>query len=244
MKEEQWLLEEKYQGVASLEFEKDKARLAAGEPLAYVIGSIPFLGLTVHLDSKPLIPRPETEWWVEKMLEQIAAGSAGRACSFLDLCAGSGAIGCTVLNSLPHMIVSFGEIDPAHETTIRKNIRENKLDASRATIGIGDLFAPFQNQTFDFIASNPPYIPEKRALPKSVADFEPAQALFGGADGLAIIRRIAAELPHRLNPGGTAWIECDSEHVQAARDLFVAQGCTAEMRSDQYGISRFLVLSY
>src|SRR3989344_6569403 len=148
------------------------------EPEAYTIGWQPFMGLKIYLDSHPLIPRVETEWWTEQMLENL---KGARACSFedvsdrdggrhskfsaenyacpkadtpahlkfLDLCAGSGPIGCAALAKLPDVQVYFGEIDPAHEATILKNIRENNLDESRARIGIGDLFEPFGNMKFN-----------------------------------------------------------------------------------------------
>lgn len=161
---------------------------------------------------------------------------------FLDLCAGSGAIGYAALAQLPEAHVYFGEIDPAHEATIRKNIRENNLDASHASVHIGDLFEPFGDMRFDVIAANPPYIPSVRALDASVADHEPARALFAGNDGLDLLRRIAEELPRHLAPAGVAWIECDSAHAEAACALFTEQGLSAEIRTDHYGAPRFIVV--
>lgn len=232
------------------------------EPLAYQIGDQPFLGLTIYLDSRPLIPRPETEWWTEKLLSGqaeeksvVGLGLAARSATdfssarerqlkFLDLCAGSGAIGCAALARLPDAQVYFGELDPAHEATILKNIQKNKLDTSRAHIRIGDLFNPFDGVKFDVIAINPPYIPVGRKLPSSVADYEPAIALRSGADGLDLIRRIAIELPSHLKNDGVAWIECDSPSAETASELFRAQGLSAEIRTDQYGEQRFLVVSF
>ena len=288
-KDERWLLEEKYAGDRTSAFEVDRERLACGEPLGYVIGWQPFLGLKINLDSHPLIPRPETEWWTEQLLSSLLHPSPGggadpgasaarssmvipapkgscagicegeaergssqeeptrppnphcrKSLSFLDLCAGSGAIGCAALAKLPDARVYFGELDPAHEATIRKNIRENNLDASRADIRIGDLFEPFGNMTFDVIAANPPYIPAGRELPASVTGYEPALALTAGKDGLAVIRRIAHELPKRLAPGGVAWIECDSAHAAAACALFAEQGLAANVLADQYGTLRIV----
>ena len=243
-RDEKWLLEEKYGGTEKPEFAADKTRLAQGEPLAYIIGYEPFLGLRIYLDSHPLIPRPETEWWVESMLNTIIESGADQGFSFLDLCAGSGAIGCAVLARCHKAHVSFGEIDPTHRETIEKNIRENNLDLSQADIRLGDLFMPFGNQTFDFIAANPPYIPKKRMLDESVRDFEPGIALFGGEDGLSVIRTIAKELPLYLRSGGTAWIECDSAHAEAACALFSAEKLGAQIRTDQYGVPRFIVVSF
>lgn len=234
-RDEHWLLEEKYNGIKTTEFETDKIRLASGEPLAYVIGSQPFLGLTINLDSHPLIPRVETEWWTEQMLGKVRTSNV---LTFLDLCAGSGAIGCAALAKLSNVKVYFGEIDPAHKATIFKNIRENRLDEKRSDIRIGDLFEPFDDLRFDFIACNPPYIPESRPLDTSVTDYEPALALYAENDGLGIIRRIAAELPKRLKPGGEAWIECDSAHAAAACALFTDQGLFADILPDQYSVPR------
>lgn len=254
-KDERWLLDEKYHGEATSGFEADRERLASGEPLAYLIGWQPFLGLKIYLDSHPLIPRTETEWWIEELVTVMkkvwpseAKGpedflKGGNEFRFLDLCAGSGAIGCAALAKLPNAQVYFGEIDPAHEATILKNIRENNLDKSRAHIYIGDLFEPFDSMKFDVIAANPPYIPNERVLDTSVVDYEPSLALFAGADGLDLIRRIAAELSKHLAPGGEAWIEIDTPAAAAAAALFTDQGFVAEIRNDQYGAPRTIVIT-
>ena len=215
--------------------------METNEPLAYTIGDQPFLGLTIYLDSHPLIPRPETEYWTEQMLSEVRTSDV---LTFLDLCAGSGAIGCAIFKNIPNAQVYFGEIDPSHEATILKNIRENSLDEARAHIGIGDLFEPFGDIQFDVIAANPPYIPIGRELPASVANYEPALALRAGPDGLDITRRIANELPHHLKTGGQAWIECDTANINEAAVLFQQQGFHTEIRTDQYGAPRILVVSF
>jgi release factor glutamine methyltransferase len=257
-KDVQWLLEEKYGGKTSTEFEADVLRLLQGEPLAYVIGWQPFLGLTIHLDSRPLIPRPETEWWTEQMLSELAgkktavrlglaAPSAddffpASGTTILDLCAGSGAIGCAALSRLPQAKVYFGELDAAHKPTIEKNILENGLDSRRAEIRIGDLFEPLPER-FDIIAVNPPYIPLDRTLPDSVTAYEPPHALYSGQYGLDLIQRIAVELPQHLTPNGEAWIECDSAHAKEACALFSRQDLRARLCTDQYGKDRYIVVS-
>ncbi len=241
-KDERWLLDEKYGGHETAEYEEDKKRLAQGEPVAYVIGWQSFLGLKIYLDSKPLIPRPETEWWTEQLLTHVGRGTSYMR--FLDLCAGSGAIGCAALARLPNAHVYFGEIDPAHEQTILKNIRENNLDESHAFVHIGDLFVPFGDMKFNVVAVNPPYIPTDRVLPASVTDYEPALALLAGKDGLDFIRRIAIELPKYLAKSGVAWIECDHGHAEDARALFETHDFHAEIRTDQYGVPRIVVVSF
>ncbi len=239
---EKWLLEEKYDGREASEYEADKERLASGEPIGYVIGWQPFLGLKIYLDSRPLIPRPETEWWTEQLLAHVGRTTSNMR--FLDLCSGSGAIGCAALKYLPNAQVYFGEIEHAHEATILKNIRKNNLDESRVHICIGDLFKPFGDMKFDIIATNPPYVPAARALPTSVADYEPVKALYAGADGLDVICRIPKELPQYLNKSGEAWVECDSPTAETARALFTSQGLLSEIRTDQYGKPRTIVVSF
>ena len=256
-RDERLLLDEKYGGLRTPAYEADRERLA------YVIGWQPFLGLKIYLDSKPLIPRPETEWWTEQLMSAISGtlhrstDRAGRTFSaendsvpgnrthelhFLDLCAGSGAIGCAPLARLPNAQVYFGELDPAHEAIIRKNIRENGLDSSRADVRIGDLFEPFAGMQFDIIAANPPYVPANQVLPSSVAEYEPSGALYAGDDGLAVIRRIAKDLPKHLATGGVAWIECDTSHAEAVCALFARQGLPAAIRTDQYDKPRIIVV--
>jgi release factor glutamine methyltransferase len=240
------LIRDKYEGTAApAELQADLARLAAGEPLAYVNGWLPVLALKIWLDSKPLIPRPETEWWTELLIAHLKERYGNRPFRLLDLCAGSGAIGLSVLSQCPNALVSFGELIPEHVEDIRTNIRKNNLDANRADIRVGDLFAAFAAQgptQFDIIVSNPPYIPSSRELPKSVTAHEPATALFAGADGLDLIRSIVTHSPVHLFPDGELWVECDIENAEETVDLAREHGATnAELRTDAYGRPRLVV---
>ncbi len=230
------LIRDKYAGDRSVDLSRDLARLSEGEPLAYVIGWVPFLGLKINLNSHPLIPRPETEWWTEQLIEQLK----DRTLRVLDLCAGSGAIGLSILAKIPGAHVSFGELMEEHVEQIRKNLELNGLDASRADIQAGDLFEPFAGETFDLIVTNPPYIPEGRDLPESVLEYEPEEALYSGADGLELVRSIAKEAPVHLTPGGELWIEADVENIEEAATLVK----NPEIRTDPYGRPRLLVGHY
>ncbi len=238
-REATWLLRDKYHNVKCLEYETDLKRLAAGEPLGYVIGWVPFCGLIITLDSRPLIPRPETEWWTEKMIANELRKNTG-GLQVLDLCAGSGAIGCAVLRAYPNAHVTFSDNDKAHEATIRTNIATNKINPRCAHIITGDLFDALESKTFDLIAINPPYIPEHRKLPHEVNHYEPHKALYSGSDGLAITARIAKRLRTHLNRCGRVWIEVDSEYAKQAQKLFTDEGFTAELHTDPYGRPRVL----
>ncbi|MEK9184347.1 MAG: peptide chain release factor N(5)-glutamine methyltransferase [Patescibacteria group bacterium] len=239
------LVRDKYNGDTTADISADVGRLAAGEPLAYVIGWIPFLGLAIHLDSRPLIPRPETESWAETLVEKLQKRFGDRPFTLLDLCAGSGAIGLLVLARFPNTKVSFGELELPHIDLIKKNIEANGLDPSRAIIRRGNLLAPFVGERFDFIVTNPPYIPSGRTLDDTVLDYEPTIALFAGERGLDLIERIAREAPRHLNASGELWMECDIDNIEEARNLVLEGGAIrADIRTDQYGRPRTLVGYY
>lgn len=230
------LLRDKYDGQPIVEFKQDLARLLHGEPLAYVIGWIPFLGLKVHLDSHPLIPRPETEWWTELLCAHLK--ERAHPLRVLDLCAGSGAIGLSILSQIPDSSVSFAELSPLHSALIGMNLEMNTLDATRADIRSGDLFASFANEKFTIIATNPPYIPSERVLEESVLTYEPKDALFAGADGLDIIRRIIRDAPKHLFPGGEMWMECDIDNIEETAELMRVHFHDVVIHTDPYGRPR------
>ncbi len=246
-REQVWLLEEKYGGEKNFAFFADVELLAAGEPLAYIIGHIPFLDTTIHLDSKPLIPRPETEYWVERAIEAVAARAkrAPQPLRILDLCAGSGCIGVAVLKALPMVRVDFCEIDAHHHATIEKNIRENGINPMRAHIFGDNLFEEIAEQ-YDYILTNPPYIdPEKRTrVEESVLAHEPHNALFGGKSGLALIERIIKEAPAHLTEQGALYIEHEPEQSDAVCGIAADAGfASCSPCPDQYGCMRFSLLA-
>lgn len=236
------LVRDKYNGDRSTDLTQDIERLRSGEPLAYVIGSIPFLGLSIRLDSYPLIPRPETEWWTEELAKHLAERFQDAPVQILDLCAGSGAIGLALLARLTQAHVSFAELSPLHAALIAVNLDENGIDSGRADIRSGDLFTPFEGTRFNVIASNPPYVPSGRTLDRGVTDFEPSEALYAGEDGLDVIRRIARTAAKHLLPQGEVWLECDIDNVQVASDLLIGGGADHTLiRSDLYGRPRIVV---
>jgi len=222
-------------------FLTDCARLNSGEPLAYVIGSIPFLNTKIFLDSHPLIPRTETELWVEKVIleMQSARGLASGRLDVLDLCAGSGCIGVAVLSAVPMARVDFAEIDPCHHPTILKNILENNIDPSRARIFGGDLFTQCTT-VYDYILTNPPYIdPTLNRTEHSVKKYEPSIALYGGENGMEIIERIIYESPKFLTKDGTLVIEHEPEQTSQIHELAKPRDFASRTFPDQYGVERY-----
>lgn len=243
-KERAWLLQEKYAGVETPAFADDLLLLAAGVPLAYVIGHVPFLSASIDLSHKPLIPRVETEHWVAETIAELRARDRAPQ-TILDLFSGSGCIGVALAQAFPGASVHFAEYDASLIPNIEENIRRNIADPERIKVFQSDIFSNVHDR-YDMITANPPYIPESRrnALDASVTDFEPHQALFGGEDGLAFIRPLIAEAPQFLNPGGSLFIEFDSAQKDVIEDLARASEAWREIRfiRDQYDAWRAVEL--
>ncbi len=241
-RDEEWLLREKYNGEKTEGFFVDCERLQAGEPLAYLIGSIPFLNTTIFLDSKPLIPRTETEFWVEKIITGIKK-LPDQNLHILDLCAGSGCIGVAVLIELPMTHVDFCEIDVRHHPTIQKNISQNSINPSRTHILAGNLFEDV-TQKYDYILTNPPYIDASlNRTDESVKAHEPALALYGGTNGMEIIKPILEEAPAFLTENGTVIIEHEPEQSEVIHAHAKPCGFACTTHEDQFGTERYTVCS-
>ena len=238
------LIRDKYEGDETANIEEDLERLQNEEPLAYVIGWIPFLGLRIDLSSRPLIPRPETEWWTEKLCAHLRAKFADAPFTFLDLCSGSGAIGLAIAKQFPNAHVTLSDVDASHKASIEHSIELNGLSNEAITLGSGDLFQNLQEARFNVIAANPPYIPDTRALPRSVTAFEPSLALYSGSDGLELIERITKEVSDHLHAHGELWLECDIAHSKEVAELLSATGADSTIHEDQYGRPRFVVSYY
>lgn len=244
----EWLLKEKYGGEKSEAFFADCKRLALGEPLAYVIGWVSFLNCKIWLDSRPLIPRSETEFWVEEAIKVIKGGATmtlgfgAKPLHVLDLCAGSGCVGVAVAKALPDAFVDFSEIDEKHLPTIKKNLQENKIKNEHCIIAHADLFNE-STGTYDFILSNPPYIDETlERTEAAVKEHEPYVALFGGVDGMEIITKIIEQSPAHLNHGGQLWIEHEPEQSEAIKNLAGYHSFSVTTHKDQYGVERYSIL--
>ncbi|PJB50053.1 MAG: hypothetical protein CO102_02125 [Candidatus Brennerbacteria bacterium CG_4_9_14_3_um_filter_43_9] len=210
-KETQWLLKEKYHGEASLVFQRDVQRLQAGEPIDYVIGWKDFLGCAIDLSRRPLIPRPETEYWVERVGKEIRAKK--RRVRVLDLFAGSGCIGIALLKYCPKQVAhcDFGEKDASLCKQIASNCKLNAVAKKSYRIIQSDVFSRITGM-YDYICANPPYIAKtkQRRVQKSVLQYEPPRALFAGNDGLAIVKRFLKYASKFLNARGSIVMEFDS----------------------------------
>jgi len=200
-----------------------KERLC-GKPLAYILGSWSFYGLTFKVTPDVLIPRIDTEVLVDTALSILSkAPSSGR---ILDLCSGSGCIGCTIACEADAAHVVMGDIS----TGALAVSRENAL-----LLGVGDrcsfvlcnaLEPPKGLGMFDMILCNPPYIPsgDLEGLDTSVKDYEPGSALDGGSDGLMFYRTVSRLWSKILNPGGYLLFEAGIGQSESIKDIMQKSG--------------------
>lgn len=235
-----WLLTEKYLGVKSPAYGADLERLARGEPIAYVIGWIPFLRARIKLDHHPLIPRPETEYWSEEAFRFITRMHTHIAnLSFADCYAGSGCIGIAALLHFPKARCTFIDIGSDECAQIEENIKINIAHKERASILQGDSCATLVGP-YDVIFANPPYIdPDATDVDESVTTWEPHRALYAPDHGLYEIRKLLACAKAHLTPRGILFGEFGMGQEQAIAALPEATSWNIEFLPDQYGIIRW-----
>ena len=222
-------------------FFTDCRRLSEGLPLGYIIGWVPFLDTKIYLDSQPLIPRSETEYWTDRAIAAIQK-QVSRTSHILDLCAGSGCIGVATLKAVPTTQVDFVEIDQAHLKTIAKNLKTNRCKSSNYRLIHSDLFIQVTGQ-YDFILANPPYLkPSLESAEPAVKAHEPTLALSGGPDGFDLLKRIITAAPRYLKPHGQLWLEHEPQQSAAVWDLGRRVGFKVTGHEDQYRSERYSVL--
>ena len=213
-------------------------RRRTGEPVAYLLGEREFYGLSLRVDARVLIPRPDSERLVEIALERTRARSMLGAA--LDLCTGSGCVAIAFARQRPTWNVTASDIsedalavaqENAHRTGAVRNLR----------VVHGSLFAAVGGQRFDLITANPPYIAtgELAGLPVDVRDFEPKLALDGGPDGLEFVRQIAEQAPRQLTSGGLLALEIGFDQGPATVQILEALHYTeVELARDLGGRDR------
>lgn len=235
-----WLIRDKYAGEAEPKWlERDILRLKSGEPIDYVIGWKEFLGCKIDLSKRPLIPREETEYWVGEVIKgKIQSGPI----KILDLFAGSGCIGIALLKHLPNAQVTFGEKDSNLLEQIKLNCKINNIEKGRYKVRETNVFSNIKSK-YDYIFANPPYLAKEleKRVQKSVKDWEPARALWGGQDGLFYIKKFLKAAPSFLTKKGKIFLEFDhpqKESISSLMKLFDYRAYT--FHRDQFGRYRWL----
>lgn len=210
-------------------------RRAAGEPIAYIVGTREFFSLEFTVTPAVLIPRPETELLVEIALERTGAGSE---CSVLDLGTGSGCIAIAIAKHRPRARVvaidrSAAALAVARENSVRHGTSNLELLQS-------DWFGALAAQRFDLIVANPPYIAARDPhLQHGDLRAEPVDALVAGVDGLECICAILSAAPRHLNSGALLVFEHGYDQAARCRELLVAAGFhDVFSREDLAGVER------
>lgn len=199
------------------------------EPVQYLTGGAHFFGMELAVTPDVLIPRADTETLVEAVLHHLKLATdtgTEQSLRIADLCTGSGAIAIALARHLPNARVIATEISEAAATLARNNAQRIGV-GGQVEVRTGDLFAPLGGEApFNVITANPPYIPsdDLRKLDRNVRDYEPRAALDGGPDGLDFHRRLLADAPRHLMPGGRLFVEMQFDQWPALRALAEAGG--------------------
>ncbi|WP_433313521.1 peptide chain release factor N(5)-glutamine methyltransferase [Micromonospora chersina] len=201
-------------------------RRVAREPLQHLTGAAGFRHLELAVGPGVFVPRPETELLAGWGIEQARRSPAPLV---VDLCSGSGAIALAVAQELPSARVVAVERSPAALDWLRRNAAERAAAGDRpievvaADVTDPGLLADLVGRV-DVLLCNPPYVPRSVVVPPEVAGHDPDEAVFGGADGLDVIRPVVGRAAALLRPGGALGVEHDDTHATAVPALLAADG--------------------
>lgn len=202
-------------------------RRAAREPLQHITGKAPFRSLELSVGPGVFVPRPETEQVAQFAIDALRAVPSPEPIG-VDLGTGSGAIALAMATEVPHARILAVENSPEAFIWARRNVEETGATNARVVfVDLADAL-PELDGTVDVVISNPPYIPAE-AIPRDpeVRLYDPPAALYGGADGLDVVRIISRVAQRLLHPGGTLVLEHGELQGQEIRDLLTADGWRA-----------------
>lgn len=219
-------------------------RLLEGEPIAYILGQWEFYGLPMHVTPDVLIPRDDTCAVAELAIKK--ALFLDQDPRILDLCCGSGCIGLAIASRVKDAKVTLADLSMEALAIAKENTALNKLSGRVRCVRADALKPafPFLGK-YDMIVSNPPYITgeEMKELPKSVADYEPHMALYGGEDGLDFYRSIAKNFTAALKPGGYLCFEFGDTQGDDVCRILKENGYTILERTRDYNDRERAVLA-
>ena len=197
------------------QFERDFEQFLKGLPMQQIIGHEWFYNRKFKVTEDTLIPRPETEEWLEQVLTDLPQ----EPLTVVDIGTGTGIIGLTVKLERPADDVTITDISKEALDVAKENAQ---VLGAVVTAELGDLFDPLVGKKFDVIISNPPYISEDEinVMDQSVLDYEPKSALFADEDGLAIYKRMAESIEKYLKPNGRIYLEIGYQQGDSVSRLF------------------------
>ena len=225
---------------AAAAFDAAVARRAAREPLQHITGNAPFRHLVLAVGPGVFIPRPETELLVDAALAHLASTGA-TAPTVVDLCSGSGAVALSVAAEVPGASVVAVEREPDALTWLRRNAEGTAVRVVAGDAADDGLLAELRGGV-DIVLANPPYVP-RAALVDDEVHADPAAAVFGGEDGLALMPSVIARAAEWLRPGGLFATEHDRFHGRVVPELLRRDGRWRDIsaRNDLTGRPRYTV---
>lgn len=212
------------------------------EPLQYILGECYFYNIKIKVGPGVLIPRPETEILVEKVIEKKEL-ITNRGNRILDLCTGSGCIALAIGKNAPEFQI-FG-IDKSEKAVKYATANKALNNIKNVTFLVGDMFNPFKEKIFACITANPPYVKtdDISKLQPEIKNYEPLEALNGGEDGLNFYRKIIENAGKYLLNSGLIFLEIGQGQAKAVQDIALMEGFDViEVVKDFAGIDRVMIL--
>ncbi len=223
-------------------------RRAAREPLQYILGGTEFYSLPFRLTPDVLIPRPETEVLVQKVIEHCRRiADEQQEIHILDVGTGSGCIAVALAKNLPNAVLTAVDVSAAALAVARGNAVLNEVEVRFFEHDALKPWPPEFTAAFDVVVSNPPYVSfaEYQHLQPEIRGHEPKQALLGGNDGLEFYRRFASQCAVLIKPRGRAFFEIGERQAVSVRNIFADAGFTAfQVADDLAGRNRVISMEW
>lgn len=230
------LREKKYKGRETEELLTDIKKMTEGEAYEYLLGEVLFCGAKVDLSLRPMIPRPETEFWVNQALDEIRTCESKFTLRVLDLFSGSGNVGLAVLRNIPEASVDMVELDPKLKEQIELSIVKNNIKRTRARIVTGDTWEGAMS-TYDYIFAVPPYVPSamKEEVMKELRAEDPL-SFFDKEDGFYYHKQVLSRAKEFLKEGAILYLEFDITQREKIEELAKEYGFeSVQFLKDPYG---------
>lgn len=210
---------EKHKGRETPEYLEDVKKMTEGEAFEYLTGEVFFAGVKVDLSLRPMIPRPETEFWVKQAIEDILNTRREFTLRCLDLFSGSGAIGLAVLKNIPEATMDFVELDPKLKGQIEVSIAKNNIKKLRTRVLTGDTWQGAVG-TYDYIFAVPPYVPPemKEEVMQELSAEDPL-FFFDKEDGFYYHKQVLSRAKDFLRDGGALYLEFDITQREKIEEL-------------------------
>ena len=234
----------KHKGKETEEFLADVVKMAEGEAFEYLLGEVDFCGAKIDLTSRPMIPRPETEFWVNQALDKIKNGKSFYTLRVLDLFSGSGNVGLAILKNIPESTVDMIEFDPKLKEQINISIIRNNIKKTRTRVLTGDIWEGAVG-SYDCIFAVPPYVPldMKEEVMKELSAEDPL-SFFDKEDGYYYHKQVLSKAKDFLKEDGTLCLEFDITQREQIEKLATSNEYqNFSFLKDPYGHECVIVLS-